>query len=79
MQFVAARDKIAIPVAVSLNEIVGIGAISNGFSFDIEVELKISLPGMAREAAQDFINRAHNVRLYSSATRNNIDVTLTLV
>jgi organic hydroperoxide reductase OsmC/OhrA len=56
---------------------VGIGPIPNGFG--IEVELKISLPGMAREVAQDFINRAHIVCPYSNATRNNIDVTLTLV
>ena len=76
MQFVAARDKIAIPGDVSVNGTVGIGAIPNGFG--IEVELKISLPGMGREAAQDLINKAHVVCPYSNATRNNIDVTLTL-
>jgi osmotically inducible protein OsmC len=76
MQFVAARDKIAIPADVSVNGTVGIGAIPNGFG--IEVELKISLPGMGREAALDLINKAHIVCPYSNATRNNIDVTLTL-
>lgn len=50
MKFVAARDKIAIPADVSVAGTVGIGAIPNGFG--IEVELKVSLPGMAREAAQ---------------------------
>lgn len=76
MKFVAARDKIAIPADVSVAGTVGIGAIPNGLG--IEVELKVSLPGMAREAAQELIEKAHVVCPYSNATRGNIDVTLTL-
>ena len=49
------------------------------FGFGIEVELKISLPGMGREAAEDLISKAHIVCPYSNATRNNIDVKLKLV
>ncbi|TKC88808.1 organic hydroperoxide resistance protein [Trinickia terrae] len=77
MKFVAARDKIAMPAEASIDGNVGIGPIPNGFG--IEVELKISLPGMARDAAQDLVNKAHIVCPYSNATRNNIDVKLTLV
>ena len=77
MQFVAARDKIAIPANVSVSGTVGIGLIPNGFG--IEVELKISLPGMRREEAQDLVDKADIVCPYSNATRDNIDVTLTLV
>jgi lipoyl-dependent peroxiredoxin len=77
MKFVAARDKVAIPADVSINGSVGIGAIPNGFG--IEVELKISLPGMDRAAAQALVDSAHIVCPYSNATRGNIDVTLTLV
>jgi Ohr subfamily peroxiredoxin len=77
MKFVAAREKIAIPEGTTVDGSVGIGLIPNGFG--IEAELKISLPGMAREAALDLINKAHQVCPYSNATRNNIDVTLTLV
>ncbi|MGU7768726.1 organic hydroperoxide resistance protein [Burkholderia sp. MR1-5-21] len=76
MKFVAARDKIAIPADVSVEGSVGIGAIPNGFG--IEVELKISLPGLDRETAQTLVDRAHIVCPYSNATRGNIDVTLTL-
>ena len=68
MKFVAARDKIAIPAEVSIDGGVG-----------FEVELKISLPGMAREAAQALVDKAHIVCPYSNATRGNIDVTLTIV
>jgi len=77
MKFVAARDKIALPQDVSIDGSVGIGQIPNGFG--IEVELKISLPGMDRAAAQALVEKAHVVCPYSNATRNNIDVKLTLV
>jgi lipoyl-dependent peroxiredoxin len=77
MKFVAHRDKIAIPADVSVNGSVGIGLIPNGFG--IEVELKISLPGLDRETAQTLVERAHGVCPYSNATRGNIDVTLTLI
>ncbi|WP_137008333.1 OsmC family protein [Aquitalea aquatilis] len=53
------------------------GAIASGFS--IEVELQISLPGLPREQAQALVEQAHIVCPYSNATRNNIDVTLTLI
>ncbi|POR54910.1 Ohr subfamily peroxiredoxin [Paraburkholderia eburnea] len=77
MKFVAARDKIAIPADVSVNGHVGIGQIPNGFG--IEVELRVSLPGLDRAAAQALVDKAHIVCPYSNATRGNIDVTLTIV
>jgi len=76
MKFVAARDKIALPADVSIEGSVGIGAIPNGFG--IEVDLKVSLPGMAREAAQALVDKAHVVCPYSNATRGNIDVRLSI-
>ncbi|SOE99498.1 peroxiredoxin, Ohr subfamily [Burkholderia sp. OK233] len=77
MKFVSARDKIALPKDVAIDGSVGIGQIPNGFG--IEVELKISLPGMDRAEAEALIAKAHVVCPYSNATRNNIDVKLTLV
>ncbi|WP_293775519.1 organic hydroperoxide resistance protein [uncultured Oxalicibacterium sp.] len=77
MKFVAAKEKIAIPKDVSVQGNVGIGPIPTGFG--IEVELKISLPGLDREQAQALVDKAHIVCPYSNATRSNIDVTLTIV
>lgn len=77
MKFVAARDKLRIPEAVSVEGDVGIGPLPNGFG--IEVELRISLPGLPREDAQTLVERAHVVCPYSNATRGNIDVKLTIV
>jgi osmotically inducible protein OsmC len=77
LKFVAAREKIALPANAAIDGSVGIGAIPSGFG--IEVELKISLPGVAREQAQALVDMAHIVCPYSNATRNNIDVTLSIV
>jgi Ohr subfamily peroxiredoxin len=77
LKFVAARDKIALPADTSIEGSVGIGPLPTGFG--IEVELKISLPGLPREQANALIQKAHVVCPYSNATRNNIDVTLTAV
>ena len=77
MKFVATRDKLKIPADPTVEGSVGIGPLPTGFG--IEVELKISLPGLERAEAEELINRAHIVCPYSNATRGNIDVTLTLV
>tara|TARA_Y100000766_G_C18506830_1_gene412255 strand:+ start:299 stop:583 length:285 start_codon:yes stop_codon:yes gene_type:complete len=77
MKFVAGRDKLPMPADTSVEGVVGIGQIPQGFG--IEVELRISLPGMPAEQAEQLIERAHQVCPYSNATRGNIDVTLSRV
>jgi Ohr subfamily peroxiredoxin len=77
MKFVAMQGKIQLPADLSITGQVGIGQIPTGFG--IEAELKISLPGMDKAAAQALIEKAHVVCPYSNATRGNINVTLTLV
>lgn len=77
MKFVAGQQKIALPADTSIEGLVGIGQIPQGFG--IEVELKISIPGMPREQAEALVEKAHQVCPYSNATRGNIDVTLTVV
>jgi osmotically inducible protein OsmC len=77
LKFVGGRDKIAVPADTSIDATVGIGPIPTGFG--IEVELKISLPGLDRETAEKLVQAAHIVCPYSNATRGNIDVTLTIV
>ncbi|QET05694.1 organic hydroperoxide resistance protein [Cupriavidus pauculus] len=77
IRFVAGQQKIAIPADAKIDGSVGIGQIPAGFG--IQAELKISLPGIEREAAQKLVEAAHQVCPYSNATRGNIEVTLTLV
>ena len=76
LKFVAMQEKVKLPETVKIDGTVGIGAIPTGFG--IEVELKISIPEMAKEQAMALINKAHIVCPYSNATKGNIKVILTL-
>lgn len=77
MGAVAGKENMKLPKDASIKGAVGFGEIDQGYS--IEVELHISLPGMAEDDAKALIDKAHQVCPYSNATRGNIDVTLTLV
>ncbi|HEL2958784.1 TPA: organic hydroperoxide resistance protein [Stenotrophomonas maltophilia] len=76
ISFVAGKLKIRLASASVVEARVGIGPIPTGFG--IEVELRISLPGLDPDVAQDLIEKAHVVCPYSNATQGNINVTLTL-
>lgn len=77
LKYVAAQEKVKLAEATHVTAAVGIGAIPSGFG--IEVELQISVPDLPREQAQALVDKAHIVCPYSNATRNNIDVRLSLV
>ncbi|MEH6640962.1 MULTISPECIES: organic hydroperoxide resistance protein [Vreelandella] len=77
LKHVASQEKVKLPQETKIDGHVGIGAIPTGFG--IEVELKISLPGLEQDVAQQLVDKAHIVCPYSNATRGNINVTLTLV
>jgi osmotically inducible protein OsmC len=72
LKFVAGKEKIDISTDVSVTATVGIGTIPGGFG--LEVELKISLPGMNKMTAESLVEKAHHVCPYSNATRGNIEV-----
>jgi osmotically inducible protein OsmC len=74
MKYIAAQQKLALPAETKVTGQVGIGPIPTGFG--IEVQLSISIPGMAHADAEALVQKAHIVCPYSNATRNNIDVTL---
>lgn len=76
LKLVASQEKVALPAETSINGSVGIGPIPTGFG--IEVELKISVPGVERAVVEGLVQKAHIVCPYSNATRGNIDVTLTV-
>ncbi|CAM3862784.1 Organic hydroperoxide resistance protein OhrB [Vibrio aerogenes CECT 7868] len=77
LKLVASQQKVAIPDSAKIEGLVGIGPIPQGFG--IEVELRISIPGMEKSLAEELVNKAHEVCPYSNATRGNIDVRLTIV
>ncbi|SFR53434.1 peroxiredoxin, Ohr subfamily [Marinobacter daqiaonensis] len=77
MKLVAGQEKLPMPKDVSVEGVVGIGKTNDGIG--LEVELRISLPGMDDDKARELIEKAHQVCPYSKATRGNIDVTLNRV
>jgi lipoyl-dependent peroxiredoxin len=56
---------------------VSIGQIPSG-GFGLAVELEVTMEGLDAIAAQDLLDAAHQVCPYSNATRNNIEVKLSL-
>jgi Ohr subfamily peroxiredoxin len=77
MKAVSPSQKLRVPNDATVTATIGIGPRSEG-GFGITAELKISLPGLERDAAQRLIDAAHQVCPYSNATRGNVDVGLTL-
>ncbi|EJL69832.1 organic hydroperoxide resistance protein [Chryseobacterium populi] len=56
---------------------VSIGQIGNG-GFGLAVELDVNIPGVSIEEAQSLTDQAHQICPYSNATRNNIEVKLSV-
>ena len=77
MKHVAGQKHVKLPDDLMVNSIVGIGQIPGGFN--VEVDLEINAPGMNKAEVQTIVDAAHQVCPYSNATRNNIDVRLTVV
>ncbi|MEU7801221.1 organic hydroperoxide resistance protein [Micromonospora arborensis] len=76
LRLVARRAKADVTGSVVGAE-VGIGPNGSG-GFGLTVHLVVDLPAVARDAAEQLVEQAHQVCPYSNATRGNIDVTLTV-
>ena len=78
MKFVASQGGPKVPADTSVTTTIGIGPRSEG-GFGLTAALEVSLPGLDRAAAEELVHKADKVCPYSNATRNNIDVQLTVV
>lgn len=78
MKVVAAKEKLAVPADTAVTATVGIGPRSEG-GFGLDVDLRVSLPGMERSQAEALVGKAHQVCPYSNATRDNVPVRLQVV
>ncbi|WP_088343357.1 MULTISPECIES: organic hydroperoxide resistance protein [Rhodomicrobium] len=74
----AAKGGPKVPADTTVTSTVGIGPRSEG-GFGLTIALAISLPGIEKEAAEALVAQAHQICPYSNATRNNIDVQLSVV
>lgn len=78
MKFVAAQGGPKVPAEASVTATVGIGPRAEG-GFGLEIALAIALPGLDHAQAEALVAKAHQVCPYSNATRNNVDVQLSVV
>ncbi|OCW96173.1 organic hydroperoxide resistance protein [Alishewanella sp. HH-ZS] len=74
LKFVAGQQKQSLPGDTAIRAEVGIGKIGGGFGLD--VDLYVSLPGLAEDTAEQLVAAAHKVCPYSNATRGNVEVRL---
>jgi Ohr subfamily peroxiredoxin len=77
LKVVAGKEKVALPADTTITGRIGIGPIPTGYC--IEAELRIHIPGVSAEVANELVQKAHIVCPYSNATRGNIKVNLVLV
>ncbi len=75
---VAANERrIALPNDPAIDAEVDLNTGESGYF--LRARLNVSLPGIARDVAQDLVERAHAICPYSKATRGNIDVAVNLI
>lgn len=77
MKFVSSQGGPKVPADTTVTSTVGIGPRSEG-GFGLEISLAISLPGVDHAEVVALVNKAHEVCPYSNATRNNINVKLSV-
>jgi len=77
MKFVASQGGPKVPADTAVTATVGIGPRSEG-GFGLAIALEVSLPGVDRAEAEALVAKAHQVCPYSNATRNNVDVKVTV-
>lgn len=78
MKAVGGKLKIKVPDDVSIDAHVSFGPIENN-AYGIAVKMDISLPGLDAATAKQLVDAAHHVCPYSNATRDNIEVELSIV
>jgi Ohr subfamily peroxiredoxin len=77
MKAVSGQEGVKVPADATVSAEIGFGPRSEG-GYGITADLTISLPGVEREAAERLVQAAHAVCPYSNATRNNVNVGLTV-
>ena len=78
MKFVSSQGGPKVPADASVVATVGIGP-NNAGGFGLEIALQVALPGLDHASAETLVEKAHQVCPYSNATRNNIDVQISIV
>lgn len=76
LRLVARNEKIDLDDATGITARIGFGKDPSDGGFGLTAHLIGYLPGLEQGAAEELMNKAHQVCPYSKATRGNIDVKL---
>jgi len=76
MQHNAAAAKIKLPEGTSVDTEVDLGTGEDGFA--LQARLQVNLPGLSVEEATGIVAAAHQTCPYSKASRNNINVEISV-
>lgn len=80
LKHVFGEQKLRLDPGTTINSSVSFGPLANGaHGFGIAAALEVHIPGIEHEKALELVHAAHEICPYSNATRNNVDVTLTVV
>ena len=77
MRAISGKVGVKVPDDATVSAEVGFGPRSEG-GFGITADLTIDLPGVPKADGERLVAAAHEICPYSNATRNNLDVGLTL-
>ncbi len=77
LNLVLRKDRKKVDTTVTSNVTIGKDEEDGGFK--LAVRLDVSIPGMDKEEAKQYAEKAHQVCPYSKATRGNIEVTIITV
>ena len=76
VELAASRRKIKLPADLAVNAEIDLNL--DGENFFLAARLKVSVPGLDREVAEELIHAAHGICPYSKAVHGNISVQTTL-
>ncbi|HEX8445465.1 MAG TPA: organic hydroperoxide resistance protein [Sphingomonas sp.] len=77
MKAVSGKEGVKVPNDATVTAEIGFGPRSEG-GYGITADLTIHMPGVEKADAERLVHAAHAVCPYSNATRNNVDVGLTI-
>lgn len=77
LKAVGRQLKVTVPDDSTVQATIGFGQRTEG-GYGITADLKITLPGLDKAEAEKLVEAAHQVCPYSNATRNNVNVGLTV-
>jgi Ohr subfamily peroxiredoxin len=77
MKIVAGKMKVTLPADLTVDTEVDLATA--GDDYFLQARLNVRLPGLDREVGKAILEAAHQTCPYSKATKNNINVTISLV